>query len=287
MMNWKVAPSYENWDIENIDEETHKATVSCNCFKCGGSGLYAWFGVCFRCGGSGREVKVIKAYTPEEYEKYVKTQERAKERRVEKEKERLQDLKDNSEKNKAELLAKWGFDVENPLVWLVTGKDTYAIKDELKELGCKFNPALGWWATQPKDIPVNYGMVSISFDKVYDWFPMVKKFELKEDAKETAAAARVSAMPESKSEWIGTLKERIRDLEVVLTGARECNSAYGFSTLYTFEQGENHLAWFTTSIPKVEMVIGHSYLLTGTVKKFDERDGVKITQLNRCVLKEI
>lgn len=288
---WKVAPSYENANIVKIDEEAHKALVEETCHRCGGSGAYVipgiFMGTCFACNGAGKIRKWVKAYTEKEYNTYMTSQARAKERKQKKEEERIQSLKDNSEENKKELLAKWGFDVENPLVWLVTGKDTYAVKDELKELGCKFNPALGWWATQPKDIPVNYGMIGVAFDKVYDWFPMVKRFELKEDAKETAAAARISAMPESKSEWIGTIKERMRDLKVVLTGARECNSAYGFSTLYTFEQGENHLAWFTTSIPKVEMVIGHSYLLTGTVKKFDERDGIKITQLNRCVLKEI
>ena len=179
---WKVAPSYEKANIVKVDEENHKALIVETCGRCGGSGMYiippVFSGTCFACNGAGKISKWVKAYTEKEYETYILSQERVRERKRQKEAERIQSLKDNSEKNKAELLTKWGFDVENPLVWLVTGKDTYAIKDELKELGCKFNPALGWWATQPKDIPVNYGMVSISFDKVYDWFPMVKKFEL-------------------------------------------------------------------------------------------------------------
>ena len=299
-MKWMVAPSYKYAEIVKVDEENHKAYIKEKCDRCSGHGIIASRienghivpipvdgGICYKCGGSGIISKLVKAYTEKEYAQYLRAQERARERKKEKEEARLQELKDNSEANKKETLTKWGFNAENPLVWIVTGENSYAIKDKLKELGCKFNPSLGWWATQPKDVPANYGMINIPFDDVYEWRPMVKSFELKENAKEIAAAARISAMPESKSEWIGTLKERMRDLAVVLTGARECSSYYGDSVLYTFEQGENRLAWFTTSVPKVEMVVGHSYLLTGTVKKFDKRDGVKITQLNRCILKEI
>ena len=299
-MKWMVAPSYKYAEIVKIDEEAHKAYIKEKCDRCGGLGIVVSRvengqpipipvdgGICYHCNGEKYISKWVKAYTEKEYERYMKAQERAREKRQEKEEARIQALKDNSEENKKAILAKWGFDVENPLVWIVTGENTYAVKDELKELGCKFNPSLGWWATQPKDVPENYGMVSIPFDEVYDWMPMVKRIELKENAREVAAAARIAAMPESKSEWVGEVKERLRSLEVVLTGARECSSYYGDSTLYTFDYGDNKLFWFTTSIPKVEMIVGHSYLLTGTVKKHDERDGVKQTQLNRCILKEV
>lgn len=90
---------------------------------------------------------------------------------------------------------------------------------------------------------------------------------------------------ESKSEWIGEIKERLRDLRVTLTGRRECSGMYGDSVLFTFEdEAENILTWFTTRPPEIE--VGHSYLLTGTVKKFTEYNRVKQTQLNRCILKE-
>ena len=295
-MKYMVAPSYKYAEIVKIDEEAHKAYIKEKCDRCCGHGIVASRienghivpipvdgGICYKCGGSGVISKWVKAYTEKEYERYLRTQERARERKKEKEEARLQELKDNSEVNKKNLLGKWGYNVESPTIYLVIG-NTYEIKDELKERGGRYNPALNWYFTDKVE---GYTLAEVPFDDVYEWRPMVKSFELKENAKDIAAAARISAMPESKSEWIGTLKERMRDLAVVLTGARECSSYYGDSVLYTFEQGENHLAWFTTSVPKVEMVVGHSYLLTGTVKKFDERDGIKVTQLNRCILKEM
>lgn len=295
-MKWMVAPSYKYAEIVKVDEENHKAYIKEKCDRCSGHGIIASRienghivpipvdgGICYRCGGSGIVSKWVKAYTEKEYAQYLRAQERARERKREKEEARLQELKDNSEANKKNLLGKWGYNVENPTIYLVIG-NTYEIKEELKTRGGRYNPALNWYFTDKVE---GYTLAEVPFDDVYEWRPMVKSFELKENAKDVAAAARISARPESKSEWIGTLKERMRDLAVVLTGARECSSYYGDSVLYTFEQGENRLSWFTTSVPKVEMVVGHSYLLTGTVKKFDERDGVKITQLNRCILKEI
>ena len=287
-MNWKVAPTYENWDIENIDEDAHKATVSCNCFKCGGSASYAWCGVCFRCGGSGRERKVVKAYTPEEYEKYVKAQERAKEKRVEKAKEREQALKDNSEQNKAELLEKWGFDAENPKIYVVFGQDTYAIKDEIKERGGRYNSDFGWHFMKETEVPEGYSLIPIAFDDVYDWFPMVKRFEIKENAKQVVEAAKNALMPPSKSEFIGDIKERIRGLNVTLTGARAVSGAYGTSVMFTFKQNENILVWFTSCPPdEQDAIVGHQYSLTGTVKDHKIYNGEKQTYLNRCILKEL
>jgi len=296
--NYKIAPSYHDAEIISIDEEACKAHIKIKCPRCNGLGFIVSRvengvmipipvdgGVCYHCKGEKYISKWVKAYTEKEYERYMKAQERAREKRQEKEEARIQALKDNSEENKKAILAKWGFDVEDPAVYLVTG-NTYDIKDELKERGGRFNPALNWHFTREVEIPEGHELVKVAFDEVYDWMPMVKRIELKENAREVAAAARISAMPESKSEWVGEVKERLRSLEVVLTGARECSSYYGDSTLYTFDYGDNKLFWFTTSIPKVEMIVGHSYLLTGTVKKHDERDGVKQTQLNRCILKE-
>ena len=298
-MKWMVAPSYKYANIVKVDEETHKALIEEKCDRCGGTGIMAARvengriipipvdgGICYKCNGNKKISKWVKAYTEKEYERYMKTQERARERRKEKEEARLQALKDNSEENKKEILAKWGFDVENPAVYLVTG-NTYEIKDELKERGGRFNPALNWYFTKEVEVPEGHELIKVAFDEIYDWFPLSKRIEIKENTRDLIAKIRAGAIPESKSEWIGDVKERIRDLAVVLTGARECSSMYGISTLYIFDNNGNQLIWFTTSCPKVEMIVGHSYLLTGTVKKHDERDGIKQTQLSRCLLKEV
>lgn len=298
-MEWKVAPSYKYAEIVKIDEKAHKAYIKEKCPRCGGLGFIVSRvengtmipipvdgGVCYKCEGAKVISKWVKAYTEKEYAQYIKTQERTREKRREKEEARQQELKDKSEENRKAALAKWEFDVEDPAVYLVTG-NTYEIKDELKERGGRFNPVLNWHFTKEVEVPEGHELIKVAFDEVYEWLPMVKRIELKENAKEVAAAARISAMPKSKSEWVGSEKERLRSLEVVLTGARECSTYYGDSTLYTFDYGDNKMTWFTSSCPKVEMTVGHSYLLTGTVKKHDEYNGVKQTQLNRCILKKI
>ena len=285
-MEWKVAPTYQSWTIEKIDENSHKAYVSTPCWKCGGSGQYAWFGVCFKCNGAGKETKWVKAYTPEQYDKYIIAQKKAKDRRVEKELARQQELKDKSEENKKLLLEKFGFDAENPKVYLVSGGNTYEIKDELKSAGARYNPEFNWYFTKETEVPEGFKLVSVDFDKVYDWFPLVKRIELKEDAKKTAEAARAAEATESKSEFVGDIKQRLRDMKVLLSGAREVSSAYGDSIMFTFEQGDNIFVWFT-SCPPDDFEIGKSYLLTGTVKDHKLYNGIKQTYLNRCILKEL
>lgn len=283
-MEWKVAPSYEKWDIININEETHKATIKTKCWKCGGSGQYAWFGVCFACGGFGYEQKEVKAYTVEEYIKYIAAQAKVKEKKQETEKIRQQNLINNSEKNKKELLVKWGYDPENPLIWLIGGGDTYTIKNQLKEQGCKFSQQLGWYSCKQLDLPIGYSMVSINFNDVFTWFPMTKRFEIKENAKEIADAALSTLYPKSNSEYIGNLKERIRDLEVVLTSIRDIDNRYGTSTIYTFKYNENVLVWITSSCKDIQ--IGEHVLLTGTIKEYKEYKGTKQTILSRCIIKK-
>lgn len=285
-IEWKVAPSYQNWKIEAVDEKAKKIRVTETCWKCGGSGVYAWFGTCFACNGAGKFTKWVKAYTPEEYDRYIQAQERAKEKKAEKLELERQEKLNKSEENQKELLTKWGYDTENPLIWLVGGGNTYEIKDQLKESGCKFNPKFGWYCSHEFDVPVGYDLVSINFFDVYTWFPLAKRFELNDNAKEIADAAKKALEPESHSEYIGEIKERLRDLQVKLISEREIDSYYGTSILYTFAQDENILVWFCSGKPiDKEINIGDEILLTGTVKAHDEYNGIKQTKLNRCIIK--
>lgn len=297
MTNWKVAPSYKNAKILTINEATHKAEIEEKCDRCGGSGIMAARvenghiipipvdgGVCYKCLGEGKIHKWVKAYTEEEMNKYLASQERAKERKAEKAELERQEKLNKSEENQKELLAKWGYDVENPLIWLVGGGNTYEIKDQLKELGCKFNPAFGWYSTQPIDIPEGYGMTNINFYDVYVWYPLSKRFDLKDNAKEIADAAKAKLEPESHSEYEGEVKERLRDLHVTLTAIRSFDGFYGTSFVYTFIHGENVLVWMTSSCKDIE--IGDEIFLTGTVKEHSEYKGIKQTKLSRCIIKK-
>ena len=297
MAVWMVAPSYQNAKVLKIDENTKKAYISQKCDRCGGRGYYAvgmhndrpvlspWDGgVCYSCGGKGTIDKWVKAYTEDEYAKYIASQERAKERKAEKAEQERQEKLNKSKENQEELLAKWGYDVENPLIWLVGGGSTYEIKDQLKELGCKFNPAFGWYCTHEFDVPEGYGLVSINFYDVYVWYPLSKRFELKDNAKEIADAALSAALPKSNSEYIGDIKERIRDLEVEFTGSRDIEGFYGTSHIYTFLSGENVIVWITSSCQSFEK--GEIVFLTGTVKEHSEYKGIKQTKMSRCIIKK-
>ena len=299
---WFVAPSYKHAEIKKIDEENHKAYINETCDRCGGSGIIAARvendkiipipvdgGICYKCEGAGIIKKWVKAYTEKEYNTYIKNQEKAKERKAEKEKARIAELDAKAEENKAALLEKFGFDVENPMVYMING-NTFEIKDWIKERGGRFNPVLNWYFGDNKnELPEGYSYITVPFDELFDWFPRVKRFELKDNAKEVVEAARIAAMPESKSEWVGEIKERVRDLEVVLTNVRPCYSAYGSSIMFTFDYNGNALVWFTSCPPDIveDMVVGEEYLLTGTIKKHDIYRGVKQTYLNRCIIKII
>ncbi len=281
-MTWMVAPSYAHATIKKVDENTHKAYIEEVCDRCGGTGVYAWFGTCFRCNGSGRLGQWVKAYTPEEYEKYIANQEKAKTRKAEKKAAEMLGLEAASEENKRIYLAENGYDVENPLVWLILG-DTYAIKDALKEAGCRFEPHLGWYASHPVEVPAGYKMTFIPFDEVFDWKWRIKKAFIKDEAKEIADAAKEACMPKSNSEYIGEEKERLRGLHVTLVGSRTVESYYGTSILYTFKMGDNVLTWFCSGAGLDEDIEkGDTILLTGTVKKHQIYNGVKQTVLNRC-----
>lgn len=286
-MKYMVAPTYQSWKVDRIDEEAKKVHVYCDCWKCGGSGQYAWFGTCYACGGSGHQAKWVKAYTKDEYAKYIAAQEKAKERKAQKAAAKQKELMDNSEANKKVLLEKFGFDAENPKVYLVAGENTFDIKDELKERGGRYKPEFNWHFTKPTELPEGYKLVAIDFDEVYDWNPLTQHIGIKENAKQIAEEARAKVAPKSNSEWIGEIKQRMRDLKVVLTGARAVSSAYGESIMFTFKQGENILVWFTSCPPADEdAIVGHEYLLTGTVKDHKVYNGTKQTYLNRCKLKE-
>ena len=290
---WKVAPSFQNATIVKVDEEKHKAYITETCERCGGSGMFiipgVFSGTCFKCGGIGSITQLVKAYTPAEYERYLKAQEKAKERQEQKRAEKIQALKDESENNKRDLLKKFGYeDLDNPTIYIVVGGDTYQIKDIIKERGGHYNATFGWFFNKVTEVPEGYSLLPIAFDDVYDWHPMTKTVDIKENAAEVVREAKKALYPtpESESEYVGEVKERMRDLRVTLTGARAVSGAYGTSILFTFEYNKNVLVWFTSSPPsEEEATVGNEYLLTGTVKEHKEYNGVKQTRLTRCKLK--
>ena len=298
MMNWKVAPSYTNDKILSIDEKSHKAYIEQVCDRCGGTGMIVSRvengrpipipvdgGVCYKCGGTKKISKWVKAYTEDEYARYINSQKRAKAKK-EADKQAYQDnLINKSASNKAALLEKLGYDPEDPKVYIVTGENTYNIKDELKANGARFERALGWYVSHEIELPEGYKFIVFEFDKLYNWDPLARRIELKREAKQLVDEAIAAITPKSNSQYIGEPKERIRDMKVVLTAVHTFDGTYGMTTIYTFKRDEDVLVWMTSSCKDIE--VGDELLLTGTIKSHDEYKGVKQTKLSRCIIKNI
>lgn len=175
---------------------------------------------------------------------------------------------------------------EDYLTWCVFGDDTYAIKDHLKELGCKFSPTLKWHSSKPLDLPVGYGMFSIHFDEIMVWSPIEGMAYFTETAEDLIQRKFREVEGPSLSEYVGEIGERFRDLTVKVDSVRGfANKFGGWTNILTFSLGDNKLVWMTQTEQDVEK--GDVVNLSGTVKNHQEYQGVKQTYLNRCILKKI
>lgn len=198
-------------------------------------------------------------------------------------------------KNKIETKAEWlkrnGFkQVDDKFVtYVVTGGNTYEIKEQLKQNDCVYNKLLGWHSPQQFDL-AGYVFVPIFADDIYIWLPSISTMTVKEEAeafvKETLKPYQPKREVElassmTDSEFIGAIGDRLRKIPAVIVGKKEINSQYGLSTLYTFESGNSVLCWFTSAFKDVE--VGDTILLSGTVKDRKEYQGQKQTYLTRCI----
>lgn len=299
-MAYYVANSYKNYDYDETKayEKNGRLYVqaSCKCDRCT-KGIYVTRvengmpiphpnanGVCFKCGGKGIITKEIRLYSETEKAAMDRTNARNAEKKVaEQETRRIQELND-SEKNMKEWWSKNGIGKDG-LIWCITG-DTYAIKEKLKEMGCRFSPTLKWYSPIPLDLPVGYGMISFSFEDLYEWNPHTKMAYFYENAKEKVEKAFQQAAGPSLSEYIGEIGERIRNITVRYDSKRGFESKYyGWTNIYTFYSGDNCIVWFSTK----ELILekGQVVDLTGTIVGQEEFRGVKTTKVNRCIIKPI
>lgn len=242
----------------------------------------AYNGVCLKCGGTGIISKEIRLYNEKEKAAMDRQTEARANKKDEARRAELAKLQAESEQNKRAWMEKEGF---ADIVYCVGGDNTYAIKDKLKELGCRFNPVLKWYATAPVDIPIGYTVISFSFDDLYEWSPMLKKACPKSDAAARVEQAFREAEGPSLSEHMGTVGERLRDITAIFHGSRGFEGRFGYTYIHTFTVGDNVLTWFTAK--ELAFEIGAVINITGTVKDHTEYNGVKQTVLNRCIIREI
>jgi len=84
-----------------------------------------------------------------------------------------------------------------------------------------------------------------------------------------------------KSNFVGTVGERLRDITVVITDEREFSSDFGTTTLYKMVDADgNRFGWFSSM--GCDDTTGDTITITGTVKEHKVYNDIKETMLTRC-----
>jgi hypothetical protein len=101
-------------------------------------------------------------------------------------------------------------------------------------------------------------------------------------------AARKVETANTLNEYVGTVKDRLRDLHLTVVSTRWIQSDFGSSLLVVLRDAEGHaFKWFATNAPAALETVGQQVVLDGTVKKHEEYNGRKSTVLTRCSVKEV
>lgn len=303
MEKFFVADSYKNMKVigEPFENEKGKMVVRVKdkCPRCSGRGIIVARvengqmipipvdgGVCYKCGGTGIEEKIIRAYTEKEYTRMQAANERARAKKEAEKEAKTRELIENTAQYKHEVALKLGFGEEEK-AYLVYGDDTFAIKDELKKLGARFDPTLKWFFPNEVALPDGYKLCEMSFDELYDYSPQAKWATFKEDAK-TIVSRRIAELkgPSTSKYYPGEEKERIRHITAKVSNIRGFEGIYGYTSVCTFTSEDYVFVWMTAKYD-LEFAVGDTVDLTGTIKKFEEYLGIKNTYLTRCIVKVV
>ena len=273
----EILAAHPRWFYSRTDRNGTRYFYDYTCPRCGGrGGADAWVytgWVCYECGGSGKtdRPQVMKVYTPEHEEK-LKKQRQA--RFEKKEKERIE----KAIRERGTNLEKAGFGNEDGtyVIYRVIG-NTYEIKDELKGLGAKFNPAVGWFFSHPID---SYNVQRMEEKEVLTdsiWIEWKQKEEVKPLWAENQKIAE-----ESPSKWVGEIGDRI-ELSLHIDRSFEgkfqlCEWKSVSSYMYLMHDADGNIYKWSTSCYYKE---GDDIHVRGTIKDHAEFRGVKQTVLTR------
>lgn len=259
------------------------------CPKCGGLGLIVhhmengqpsiqWTdgGVCWKCLGAGKIHSKWIERTPE-YEAKLAAKRQAKHEA------KMAQLKAQADEANAEFFKQQGFNAEGK-TFVVLG-DTYDIRSELKDLGCKWSGTIGWHTDHQID---GYTMKMFDIDDCYykDYTGTYKWQNWKSDIAEKIKVANEQLV--NPSNYIGTVGEKINiNCTHWQTSWFEVPSfaGYGMTTMYvhTFKDPDgNMLVWKTNSNSLSELCHGVEVNIKATIKEHSEYKNVKQTVLTRC-----
>ena len=267
----ELLKEHKRWSYQRTDRNGTRYFHDCTCNRCGGRGGWeGWPGfTCYECGGSGiGKGEMIKVYTPEHAEKLQKQREaRAAKAQAEREQKAILERGNN--------LLKAGFSHEGDeyVIYRVVG-NTYPIKDELKALGAKFKPCVGWYFAT---VQSGYELQRLTEKDVLVDNPFVDWKSINEVQPLWTENQR--AAEESTSEWQGEVGEKIvRKLHFdrVFEGA----GFYGkTSYMYLLSDEDGNKYKWSSSVYYAE---GDEYTMRCTVKDHAEYKGIKQTVLTRC-----
>lgn len=278
----ELLAQHKRWTYVRTDRNGTRYFHDYTCQRCGGRG--GWEGwpdyVCYECGGSGKSdrVSVIKVYTPEHAAKLAKQRE-ARAAKAEAERTAKAILE------RGENLKKAGFgqeEIDGVVTWVIyrVVGNTFDIKDQLKELGCKFKPSVGWYAPAALE--------------GYECQRLTEKDVLKEnvfiewkdrDEVEPLWIERNRAAEESPSQWVGQVGDRI-DITVTIDRVFESQFQrnagwYGTTTSYMYlmhDEAGNVYKWSTSK----EYEEKETYHFRATVKDHVDYKGIKQTVITRA-----
>ena len=182
---------------------------------------------------------------------------------------------------KNEWLESNGFN-SNGISYLVLG-NSYSIKDTLKEAGFKFSPLLRWHCGDNSfELPETCSYYKLNYEDIFTWDEENGITFMKEGTRDKLEDI-FNPINESKSEYVGEVGEKIKDLPVTVRAIGGYDSAYGYKYVYTFEDSQgNVFSWFTTVQQAISLGMGLT--LSGTIKSHSEYKQIKTTQMTRCKL---
>lgn len=281
-MEFYVADTYKNYeyDVEKRFVYNDKLYVNarCRCGRCQ-NGVYVippyFSGTCFTCHGTGYIDKTIRLYTEKEHLANERAKQRAEEKRIAKINARIAQDEADSDKNKAIYMERNGFNADG--VTYCIGGDTYAIKDKLKELGCKFNPVLKWHSPTPIDLDVP--IAAIHFEDIYTWNCHSKEAISVEDAENKIYAALAKASPAPEKTYMGEVGDKF-EVSATFINVHTFGGYYGATFVYTFDCGDHTLVWKTTKA--LGLTENDTVTLKGTIKSHEEYRGSRNTIVTRC-----
>lgn len=297
-MGYKVAKSYENYtyNIDNAYTKSGKLYVkaTCKCDNCV-NGVYVSHienghivphpncgGVCFKCGGTGVISKDIRLYTEKEFDSMEKAKAKAKEK---KEIAFQEKLKAEFADKKKDWLKKNGYN-KNEDTFVYFPKDSFEIKEQLKEDGFVFDRTLLWHCPE---VPEGYEnkTFKVSFNELGEYCPNGEG-SYYADTKDKIVEMMKVRRPVSTSEWIGEPNERLYNLSVKVKNIGKYSSIYGEGSIVTFETEDGNLCkWFTQVV--LPFAIGDTVVINGTIKQLVNdkyEDDAEVTILTRCKIVE-